>query len=137
MDKDGRSLKQMSHEMPFKKLIWKFSRKSDSRKYSRKFSQVSLTTSYSWNIRETLCTKLKNMRFGPFNSQLSLHMKWVMKTPRKHVFHIKITWKTLKNMGDTNHFQKQTKRTKIFLVWSTYGWTHTHHIWTCITIQMK
>ena len=67
----------------------------------------------------------KNFKIGPFNSQLSLHMKWVMKTPRKHGFHTKITWKSLKNMGDTNRFQKQTKRTKIFLIWSTYV-EHTH-----------
>ena len=67
--------------------------------------------SYLWNSRETLYPKLKNLRFGPFNFQLSLHMK----TPRKHVFHTKTTWKTLKNMGYTNHFQKQTKRAKIFL----------------------
>ena len=37
-----------------------------------------------------------------------------MKTPRKHVFHIESTWKTLKNMGDTNHFQKQIKEQKYF-----------------------
>ena len=36
--------------------------------------------------RETLYVKLKNLRIEPFNSQLSLHMKWVTKTPRKHVF---------------------------------------------------
>ena len=51
-----------------------------------------------------------------------------MKTPRKHVFHTKITWKTSKNLGDANHFQKQTKRRKIFLVWSIYGWAHTSHL---------
>ena len=33
----------MTHEMPFKNLIWKFSQEADSRKYSRNFSQVSLT----------------------------------------------------------------------------------------------
>ena len=41
-------------------------------------------------------------------------------------------------MGDTNHFQKQVKRTKIFLIWSTYGWVHTHHIWTldlCVVVR--
>ena len=56
---------------------------------------------------------------------------------KKHFFHTKTTWKTLKNMGDTNYFQKQTKRTKIFLVWSTYGWAHAHHIWACTITQMK
>ena len=40
MGEDGRSIKQLSHEMPFKKLIWEFSREADSRKYSRNFLQV-------------------------------------------------------------------------------------------------
>ena len=43
LGEDGRSLKRMSHEMPFKMLIWKFSREADSRNYSWNFSQVSLT----------------------------------------------------------------------------------------------
>ena len=57
------------------------------------------------------------MRFGPFNSQLSLHMKWVTKTPRKHVFHTKqfektwvlqITSKTNKNFFGLIHIWLST-----------------------------
>ena len=112
MDKDERSLKQISHEMPFKKLILGISRVINSR-----------------TTRKTLCLKLKNLRTRPFKLATGLRLillsKWVAKIPRKHVFHTKTIWKTLKNMGDTNHFKKQTKRTKIFLIWSTYV-EHTH-----------
>ena len=53
-----------------------------------------------------------------------------MKTPKKHVFHTKTNWKTLKNMSDTNHFQKQTKRKKIYLFGLMHIWlsTHTSHL---------
>ena len=77
------------------------------------------------NSRKTLYPKLKNLRFGPFNSQLSLHIKWVMKIPRKHVFHTKTTWKTLKNMGDTNHFQSKQKEQKSFW-FNPHMVEHTH-----------
>ena len=47
---------------------------------------------------------------------------------QKTCFLHKNNLKALKNMGDTNHFQKQTKIIKIFLVWSTYGWAHTSYL---------
>ena len=59
------------------------------------------------------------------------------KHPKNMFFTQKQLEKLWKTMGDTNHFQKQTKGTKIFLVWSTYGWAHTHPTWSCTTTQMK
>ena len=47
MGEDRRRLQQMSYEMPFKKLIWKFSQ------LLMKFFFAGKP--YSWNYRETLC----------------------------------------------------------------------------------
>ena len=116
----------MSHEMPFKKLIWEFSREADLRNFLRVSLTRELLTKQSWNS----LYKVEKHEIWPFNSQLSLHMKWVTKTPRKHVFHTKTTWKTLKNMSDTNYFQKQTKRIKKNLFGLIHIWlsTHTSHL---------
>ena len=88
----------------------------------------------------------KNFKIGPFNSQLSLHMKWVMKTPRKHFFRSKTTLKFLKKMGDTNHFQKQKKWKKKKSFWfDPYMVEHTHitfehirpHKWNRHSLNIK
>ena len=44
----------------------------------------------------------------------------------KHVFHTKTTQKTLKNMGDTNHFQKQIKKKKKSFWFDPHIVEHTH-----------
>ena len=104
---------QMSHEMPFKKLIWKFS--LISRWYfAGKF--------YSRNCRETFYVKLKNLRIWPFNSQLSLHMKWVTKTPRKHVFHTKTIWK----IWVIQITSKRKKKRKKIILFDPHMIEHTH-----------
>ena len=53
LGEDGRGLKQMFHEMPFKKLIWEFSQEADLRNYLRNFSRVCLT-------RELLAKRSRN-----------------------------------------------------------------------------
>ena len=115
MEKDGRSLKQMSHEMPFKNLIWKFSWEVGNfrGKLGIFSSKPYLRNSHKLLVKHSIQT-----------SWLSL----LAKTPRKHFYHTKSTWKTLENMGDTNHFQKQIKRTKLFFILSTYGWAQTSHL---------
>ena len=55
-------------------------------------------------------------------------MKWVAKTPRKHVFYTKSTWKKVKNMGDTKSHPKANKMNKnIFDLIIISLSTHTSH----------
>ena len=116
MEEDGRSLKQMSHEMPFKNLIWKFLWEVGNfrGKLGIFASKPYLRNSHKLLVKHSIQT-----------SWLSL----LAKTPRKHFYHTKSTWKTLKNMGDTNHFQKQIKRTNFFFdlihIWLS---TYTSHL---------
>ena len=109
---------QMSHEMPFKKLIWKFS--LISRWYfAGKF--------YSWNNRGILCVKLKNLRIWPFSSQLSLYMKQeTRKTLRTQVFHTKTTWKNLKKHGWYKSLPKTNKKNKKSFWFNPHMVEHTH-----------
>ena len=112
MEEDVRSLKQMSHEMPFKNLIWKFSWEVGNfrGKLGIFASKPYLRNSHKLLVKHSIQT-----------SWLSL----LAKTPRKHFYHTKSTWKTLKNMGDTNHFQKQIKLSKTFW-FNPHMVEHTH-----------
>ena len=119
----GEVTSKTNHEKnPLKSCFWAFSQVAekfgDSRLSSEppmKFRELGFK---SWISHETLCPKLKNLRIWPFKLATRLWLipltKWVLKTPKKHVFHIKSTWKTLKNMGDTKRFQKQIKWSKTF-----------------------
>ena len=127
----------MSHEMPFKKLIKKFSLVSSwlaSLENVTGISLVSLT-------RETI-VKLSIQNWKTWElDHLTPNWTYTWNRSQKHPKNMFFTQKQFeklwkKNMRDTNHFQKQIKRIKIFLVWSIYGWAHTHHIWTCTTTQM-
>ena len=130
MREDERSLKEKTHEMPFKSWSGNF-RWLASRENFASISLASFThepvaklSVQSWKTRE-LESLTHDWAYKWNKSQK--HQK------KKKCFSHK---NNLKNMGDTNHFQKQTKRTKIFLVWSIYGWAHTHHIWSCTITQM-
>ena len=72
LGEDGRSLKQMSHKIPLKKLIWKFLQEAYLRNYSQNFSWVSLTRK---TVAKLSVQSWKNFKIGPFNSQLNLYMK--------------------------------------------------------------
>ena len=118
-----RSLKQVSHEMAFKKLIWEFSWEANSRKYSRNFLQVSLT--------HELLAKLSVQSWKAWDldhltpsSACIWNGSW--KHPENMFFYTKTTWKTLKNIGDTNHFQKQTKEQKKSFWFDPHMVEHTH-----------
>ena len=69
------------------------------------------------------------MRFGPFNSQLSLHMKWVTKTLRKRVFHTKNNLKNFEKHGWYKSLPKANKKNKnlfgLIHIWLS---THTSHL---------
>ena len=129
----------MSHELPFKKVILGISWVTNSRT-SRKKIGKPVTCEMSCEIftsqissREIVCPKLKNFRIGPFKLVTELGLiplvKWVTKTPKKHVFHTKSICKTLKNMDDKNHFQKQIK-------WSKTFWFDPHMV-ECTHITFK
>ena len=137
LGEDGKRLKQMTHEIPFKKLIWKFSPVSRWLASRKNFVGISLVSLTCETVAKLSVQSWKTWELDPLTCDWTYTWNKSRKNPENMFFHIKTIWKTLKNMGDTNHFQKQTKRTKIFLVWSTYSWAHTHHIWTCTITQMK
>ena len=128
MGEDGRRLKQISHEMPFKKLIWKFLLVSHWLASRENFASISLVSHwhftgkpYSRNSRETVAKlSVQNWKTREFD-HLTPSWAYTWKRSQKHPENMFSHKNNLKNMNDTNHFQKQTKRTKIFLVWSTYG----------------
>ena len=102
----------MSHEMPFKNLIWKFLWEVGN--FHGKLG-IFAGKPYLWNSHKLL------VKHSVQTSWLSL----LAKTPTKHFYHTKSTWKTLKNMGDTNHFQKQKKWSKTFW-FNPHMVEHTH-----------
>ena len=135
MGKDERSLKQMSHEMPFKKLIWEFSREANSRKYSRKFFAGK---PYLQATRK-IVAKLSVQSWKTWDlDHLTPSWAYIWNGSRKHPKNMFFTQKQLEKLWKTWVIQitsksKQKEQKKIVLVWSTYGWAHTHHIWTCTT----
>ena len=117
--------------MPFKNLIWKFSQEADSRKYSRNFSQVSLTCKLlAKQSQNSLSKAEKTLKLDHLTPSWAYIWNGSWKHPENIFFHTKTTWKTLINIGDTNHFQKETKRTKKSLFGLIHIWlsTHTSHL---------
>ena len=84
---------------------------------------------YLQNSHETFCPKLKNLRFGPFNSWLNLYMKKVMKAPRKYVFSHKNILKNFEKHGWYKSLSKANKKNKnlfgLIHIWLS---THTSYL---------
>ena len=88
---------------------------------------------YSQATRETVAKlsiqSWKNFKIGPFNSQLSLHVKWVTKTPRKHVFSHKNNLKNFEKYGWYKSHPKANKKNKnlfgLIHIWLSI---HTSHL---------
>ena len=116
----------MSHEMPFKKLIWKFSWEAYSRKYSQKFSRVSLTRELLAKQPRNSLSKVEKLEILTFKLPIEFTHEMGHENTQKTCFSHK---NNLKNVSDTNHFQKQTKRTKkLFGLMHIWLSTHTSHL---------
>ena len=92
----------MSHEMPFKKLIWKFSREADSQKYSWNFSQVSLTCE--------LLAKLSVQSWKTWDlDHLTPNWAYIWNGSRKHPENMFFTQKQLEKLWKTRVIQITSK----------------------------
>ena len=115
----------MSHEMPFKKLIWKFSWEA----YSRNFSRVSLT-------HETIAKQLQNSLSKLHN--WALLMKFFAGKPysqnylRKHLENLFFTHKQLEKLwrhGWYKSLPKANKKNKnLFNLIHIWMSTHISHL---------
>ena len=120
MGEDGRNLKQMSHEMPFKKLIWEFSREANLRKYSRNFSWVSFT--------RKLLAKLSVQSWKTWDlDHLTLSWAYIWNGSRKHPENMFFTQKQLEKHGWYKSLPKANKKNKKNSFWfDPHMVKHTH-----------
>ena len=113
----------MSHKMPFKKLIWEFSREADSRKYSRNFSQVSLT--------RKLLAKLSVQSWKTWDfDHLTPSWAYIWNGSRKHPENMFFTQKQLEKLWKTwviqitsKSKQKEQRKNLFGLI---HKWLSTH-----------
>ena len=105
---DWRSLKQMTNEISFKNLSGNFCWLA----CSKNFAGILLVS-----FTREIATKhfVQSWKTWEFD-HLTPSWVYTWNRSRKHPVNMFFTQNNLKNMGVTNHFQKQTKRTKIFLV---------------------
>ena len=132
MGEDGRSLKQKTHEKPFKKLIWKFSlvsRYLESRKNFAGISQVSLT-------RKTAAKQSRNSLSKAENTLKLDHLTpswaYIWNRSRKHPENMFFTQKQFENFekhGWYKSLPKANKKNKnLFGLNQIRLSTHTSHL---------
>ena len=112
----------MSHKMPFKKLIWEFSREADSRKYSRNFSQVSLT--------RKLLAKLSVQSWKTWDlDHLTPSWAYIWNGSRKHPENMFFTQKQLEKLWKTWVIQitsKSKQKEQKYFWFDPHMVEHTH-----------
>ena len=109
----------MSHEMPFKKLIWEFSREANLRKYSRNFSWVSFT--------RKLLAKLSVQSWKTWDlDHLTLSWAYIWDGSRKHPENMFFTQKQLEKHGWYKSLPKANKKNKKNLFRLIHIWLSTH-----------
>ena len=103
----------MSHKMPFKKLIWKFSREANSRKYSRNFSWVSLTRELlAKQSQNSLSKAEKTLKLDHLTPSWTYIWKGLWKHPKNMFFiqkQLKKLWKTWVIQITSKSKQKEQK----------------------------
>ena len=112
LGEDWRSLKQMTNEMSFKNLSGNFCWLASSKNFGGNFAGILLVSFTREIAAKHFVQSWKTWEFD----HLTPSWAYTWNRSRKHPVNMFFTQNNLKNMGVTNHFQKQTKRTKIFLV---------------------
>ena len=129
MGEDGRSVKQISHKMPFKKLIWEFSWEANSRNYSQNFLQVSLTCELLGKVAKLSVQSWKTWDLD----HLTLSWAYVWYGSRKHPINMFFTQKQLEKLWKIWVIQitsksKQKEKKNLFGLIHIWLSTHTSHL---------
>ena len=119
----------MTHEMPFKKLILKFSRKAYSWKYSWNFLQLSLThellTKQLWNS----LSKVEKLEIWTFKLPVELTHEMGHENTQKTCFSHKNNLKNFEKHGWYKSLPKANKKNKnhfgLIHIWLS---THISHL---------
>ena len=123
-------LKQLQHFLSWNKVNIRHSCKSQLYNFSRvsfihkTVSKLSVQSWKTWDL-----------------DHLTPNWAYTWNGSRKHLENMFFTQKQLEKLWKTWVIQitskSKQKEQNFFLVWFTYDWAHTYHIWTCTITQMK